>query len=146
MERSIVRGAGRRHRPDVSHDRCGKLARLLAFGSLEGLERDDNNSAVTFPRVTSERASQLVSQPASRRTASRERILRLAFGIRFLGRPGFSHGQVYQESGSPADKFVIRGRRVSSSVNIDRITVEGTPSLVIGNSVTRSKLARPRST
>lgn len=28
------------------------------------------------------------------------RILRFAFGIRFLDRPGFSHGQVYQESGS----------------------------------------------
>lgn len=46
---------------------------------------------------------------------AREQILRFAFGIRFLGRPGFSHGQVYQESGSPADKLVIRGRRVSSS-------------------------------
>lgn len=80
----------------------------------------------------------LVSRASER--ASRERILRLAFGIRFLGRPGFSHGQVYQESGSPADKLVIRGRRVSSSVNIDRITVEG-PSLVIGNSVTRSARA-----
>lgn len=79
--------------------------------------------AFDFRQRTSTRRRIIILSTARFATTG-ERILRLAFGIRFLGRPGFSHGQVYQESGSPADKLVIRGRRVSSSVNIDRITAE----------------------